>query len=81
MRTAQGIRGSRVAWAAVAIIGTVLALSTAGAQTTTEEREVRGRGVSEVEAVLNALQEATFQVCGVQINAALNTDSTLIEGR
>ena len=79
MRTAQGIRNSRGAWAAVAIICTVLALSTAGAQTTTEEREVRGRGVSEVEAVLNALQEATFQVCGVQINAALNTDSTLIE--
>ena len=79
MRTAQGIRSNRGAWTAVAVLCTVLALSTAGAQTTTEEREVRGRGVSEVEAVLNALQEATFEVCGVQINAALNTDSTLIE--
>lgn len=79
MQTAQGFRNSRGVWAAVAIVCTVLALSTASAQTTTEEREVRGRGVSEVEAVLNALQEATFQVCGVQIRADLKTNSALIE--
>ena len=79
MRTAQGIRSSRGAWVAVAVICTVLALSTAGAQTTIEEREVRGQGVSEVEAVLNALQEATFQVCGVQITADLTMNSALIE--
>ena len=79
MRTAQGIRGSRGAWVAVAIVCTVLALSTAGAQTTVEERQVRGRGVSEVEAILNALQEATFQVCGVQIRADLIMNSALIE--
>ena len=79
MRTAQGIRSRRGAWVAVAVLCTVLALSTAGAQTTTEEREVRGRGVSEVEAVLNALQEATFQVCGVQITADLTMNSALIE--
>ena len=78
MRTAQGIRSRRRAWVAVAVLCTVLALSTAGAQTTIEEREVRGRGVSEVEAVLNALQEATFQVCGVQITADLTMDSALI---
>ena len=79
MQTAQGFRNSRGAWAAVAIVCTVLALSTASAQTTIEEREVRGRGVSEVEAILNALQEATFQVCGVQIRADLTMNSALIE--
>jgi hypothetical protein len=79
MRTVQGIRGSRGAWVAAAYVCALLALSTAGAQTTIEEREIRGRGVSEVEAVLNALQEATFQVCGVQIRADLTMDSVLIE--
>ena len=79
MQTAQGFRNSRGVWAAVAIVCTVLALAAASAQTTTEEREVRGRGVSEVEAVLNALQEATFQVCGVQIRADLTMNSALIE--
>ena len=79
MQTAQGFRSSRGVWAAVAIVCTVLALAAASAQTTTEEREVRGRGVSEVEAVLNALQEATFQVCGVQIRADLRMDSALVE--
>ena len=79
MQTAQGFRNSRGVWAAVAIVCTVLALAAASAQTTTEEREVRGRGVSEVEAVLNALQEATFQVCGVQIRADLKMNSALIE--
>ena len=79
MQTAQGFRNSRGVWAAVAIVCTVLALAAASAQTTTEEREVRGRGVSEVEAVLNALQEATFQVCGVQIRADLRMNSALIE--
>ena len=79
MQTARGFRNSRGIWAAVAIVCTVLALAAASAQTTTEEREVRGRGVSEVEAVLNALQEATFQVCGVQIRADLRMNSALIE--
>ena len=79
MRTAQGFQSSRGAWVAVAVVCTVLALSTASAQTTVEERQVRGRGVSEVEAILNALQEATFQVCGVQITADLTMNSALIE--
>ena len=79
MRTAQGIRNSRGACVAVAVVCTVLALSTASAQTTVEERQVRGWGVSEVEAVLNALQEATFQVCGVQISADMTMNSALIE--
>jgi hypothetical protein len=54
-------------------------LSTVSAQTTVEERQVSGRGVSKVEATLNALQEATFQVCGVQITADLTMNSALIE--
>lgn len=79
MRTAQGFRSSRAAWVAVAIACAVLALSTASAQTTIEERQVRGRGVSEAEAILNALQEATFQVCGVRITTDLTMNSALIE--
>ena len=79
MRTAQGIRNSRGAWVAVAIVCTVLALSAASAQTAIEERQVRGQGVSEADAVLNALQEATFQVCGVQTTADLTMNSALIE--
>ena len=35
--------------------------------------------MSEVDAILNALQEATFQVCGVQITADLTMNSALIE--
>ena len=79
MRTAQGFRNGRGARAAVAIVCTLLALSVANAQTTIEEREVRGRGVSEVDAILNAFQEATFQVCGVQIRADLTMNSALVE--
>ena len=79
MRTVQGNRSSREAWVAAVFLCAVLALSTANAQTTIEEREIRGRGVSEVEAVLNALQEATFQVCGVQVRADLTMNSALIE--
>ena len=79
MRTVQGNRSSREAWVAAVFLCAVLALSTANAQTTIEEREIRGRGVSEVEAVLNALQEATLQVCGVQVRADLTMNSALIE--
>lgn len=79
MRTAQTFGGRRGAWIAVAIVYTLLVLSTASAQTTIEDRQVRGRGVSEVEAILNALQEATFQICGVQITADLTMNSALIE--
>ena len=79
MLTAQGFRNGRVVWIAVVIVCTVLVLSTADAQTTIEERQVRGQGVNEVEAILNALQEATFQICGVQIRADLTMNSALIE--
>ena len=79
MPNVQGNRSGRRGWVAIAFVCTALAFSTAGAQTTIEEREIRGRGVSEVEAVLNALQEATFQVCGVQVRADLVMKSALIE--
>ena len=79
MRTAQRFWSSRGVWVTVVIVCTLFALSLANAQTTIEERQVRGQGASEVEAVLNALQEATFQVCGVQITADLKMNSALIE--
>ena len=49
------------------------------AQTRTVKRDVTGRGVSEQEAVVNALQEATFQICGVRIESKMETGSVLVE--
>ena len=50
-----------------------------GAQTQTVKRDVTGLGISEQEAVLNALQEATFQICGVRIQSTTETGSLLVE--
>ena len=51
----------------------------AGAQTQTVQRDVTGLGLGEQEAVLNALQEATFQICGVRIQSRTETGALLIE--
>lgn len=50
-----------------------------GAQTQTVKRDVTGLGLSDQEAVLNALQEATFQICGIRIQSTTETGSLLIE--
>ena len=64
--------------AAVAI-GAVLFATVASAQIRIVKRDVTGTGLNEQEAVLNALQEATFQVCGVRITSKTETESLLIE--
>lgn len=49
------------------------------AQTRIVERDVTGTGATEQEAILNALQEATFQICGVRIESRTEVGSVLIE--
>ena len=51
----------------------------ASAQLRTVEREVNGWGISEPEAVLHALQEATFQICGVRIDSQMEVSSVFVE--
>ena len=51
----------------------------ADAQTRVVERDVTGTGLTEQEAVLNALQEATFQICGIRIESKTETHAELIE--
>ena len=65
-----------VAMAAICMVSFATATS---AQTRVVERDVTGRGISEQEAILNALQEATFQICGVRIESRTETGSVLIE--
>ena len=64
---------------AVVMMCTAAFATHAGAQTQTVKRDVTGLGLSEQEAVLNALQEATFQICGVRIQSRTETGSLLIE--
>ena len=45
------------------------------AQTERLEQEVAGRGADNMAAILNALQEATFQICGVRIQTTLDVES------
>ena len=52
----------------------------ADAQTQTVKHDVTALGFSEQEAVLNALQEATFQICGVRVGTTTTeTNALLIE--
>ena len=51
----------------------------ASAQLRMVEREVNGWGISEPEAVLHALQEATFQICGVRIDSQMEVNSVFVE--
>ena len=57
----------------------LLCLATASAQSERVEREIAGRGADDMAAIMNALQEATFQICGVRIQSSLDVDSTQIE--
>ena len=64
---------------AAAIALTFVFLATANAQTERVEREIAGRGADDMAAILSALQEATFQICGVRIQSSLDVQSTQIE--
>ena len=62
-----------------AVICAVVFAAEVSAQTRVVERDVTGRGMIEQEAVLNALQEATFQICGIRIQSTTETGALLIE--
>ena len=64
---------------ATVTICAVFFTAVASAQTRIVKRDVTGTGLNEQEAVLNALQEATFQICGVRIESKTETGSLLIE--
>lgn len=64
---------------AVAICAAAFFVSAAAAQVCMVERAVSGSGTSEQEAILNALQEATFQICGVRIESQMETGAVLVE--
>ena len=64
---------------AVVIACSVVFLPSASAQTEQVQREVAGLGADNEAAVLSALQEATFQICGVRIKSQLNVDSLYTE--
>ena len=76
----QILRPGRIAIGGmVAIACSILILAAANAQTERMERKVVGLGADEATAVLSALQEATFQICGVRIRSRLDTRSIQIE--
>ena len=76
----QILRPSRVAiGGVVAIAWSILILAAANAQTQRVERNVVGLGADDAAAVVSALQEATFQICGVRIQSALDVRSIQIE--
>ena len=54
-------------------------LPSASAQTKQVQREVSGLGADNQAAIYSALQEATFQICGVRIKSQLNVDSRFTE--
>ncbi len=64
---------------AAALALSFLVLATANAQSERVEREIAGRGADDMAAILSALQEATFQICGVRISSTLDVRSTQIE--
>ena len=70
-------KANRIAAAMAAC--TIFFAAVADAQTRVVKRDVTGRGINEQEAVLNALQEATFQICGVHIESKTETGAVLID--
>lgn len=64
---------------AAAIALSIHFLAVADAQAERMERELTGHGADHEAAVLNALQEATFQICGVRIRARLDLESEYVE--
>ena len=61
------------------VLCAVFLIHPALAQLRTVEREVNGWGINEPEAVLHALQEATFQICGVRIDSQMEVSSAFVE--
>ena len=61
------------------VLCAVFLIHPALAQLRTVEREVNGWGINEPEAVLQALQEATFQICGVRIDSQMEVSSAFVE--
>ena len=61
------------------VLCAVFLIHPALAQLRTVEREVNGWGINEPEAVLHALQEATFQICGVRIDSQMEVRSSFVE--
>ena len=78
-RTRKYVLAGQVTGVVTLAICAGLLASVANAQVRTVTRDVNGWGISEQEAVLNALQEATFQVCGVRIESQMETGSLLVE--
>ena len=64
---------------AAALVLSFHVFTSASAQSERVEREVVGNGADDMAAILSALQEATFQICGVRISSTLNVKSTQIE--
>ena len=64
---------------AAALALSFLVLASANAQSERVEREIAGSGADDMAAILSALQEATFQICGVRISSTLDVKSTQIE--
>ena len=64
---------------AAALVLSFLVLTGANAQSERLEREIAGSGADDMAAILSALQEATFQICGVRISSTLDVKSTQIE--
>ena len=64
---------------AAALALSFLVLASANAQSERVEREIAGNGADDMAAILSALQEATFQICGVRISSTLDVKSTQIE--
>ena len=78
-RTRKYILAGQVIGVVTVAICAAFFVSIANAQVRTVTRDVNGWGISEQEAVLNALQEATFQICGVRIESQMETESVLVE--
>ena len=77
-RKTLSVKVMGIATIAIAICA-VFFTAVTSAQTRVVKRDVTGTGLNEQEAVLNALQEATFQICGVRIESKMETGSLLIE--
>lgn len=75
-RSTLTVKAAGIAMLAICMVSFA---TVASAQTRVVERDVTGRGLSDQEAVLNALQEATFQICGVRIESKTETGALLIE--
>ena len=58
------------------VTAAVLFSALAGAQTRLVKRDVTGSGMTEREAILDALEQATFRICGVRIESKTEAGSS-----